>query len=86
MAFERFDGSSSCSASTHAAALSGADGKLERVMVRSSRYTRRLVLSTSVRALNQMTPKVGSLAPVGWTETAACASSSLSFQLSSCGW
>ena len=86
MAFERFDGSSSCSASTQAAAFSGADGKLERVMVRSSRYTRRFVLSTSVRAVNQMTPNVGSLAPVGWTETAECASIRLFFQVSSCGW
>ncbi len=37
MAFERFEGSSSWSVSVQAAAFCGAEGKLERVMVRSSR-------------------------------------------------
>ena len=37
MAFERLEGSSSWSVSVQAAAFCGAEGKLERVMVRSSR-------------------------------------------------
>ena len=75
MALDFLPCSFSCRAACHAAALAGAEGKLERVMFRSSRKTTRLTLSTSVRAVNQITPKVGSLAAAVLTATAAWPSS-----------
>ena len=55
------------SALRYAAPWSGRVGKLLLVMVKSSRATRCETLSTWVRTVAQITPKVSSLAPVGLT-------------------
>src|SRR5215510_13745236 len=68
------------------AALSGVAGKVALLTVRSAKATVRDCLDTYVCAVISMTPKSGSLAPAGRTDTAAWAAMVWPSQLSSCGW
>src|SRR5262249_20194812 len=68
------------------AALSGVAGKVALVTASSVKSTVRNCLATYVCAVISSTPKSGSLAPAGRTDTAAWAAMLWPSQLSSCGW
>ena len=75
-----------CSSGAYAAPRSGSVGKSIFEILRFSKVTVRSTLSTCVRAVAKITPKVSSFAPFGLIASAARKSSWLSVQLLTCGW
>src|SRR5215813_11100975 len=67
-------------------ALSGVAGKVALLTTIFANSTVRDCLDTSVCAVISITPKPGSLAPAGRTDSAAWAAMVRPSQLSSCGW